>query len=432
MNLTLAPRGPLRGEARAPGDKSITHRALLLAALGQDAVRIRGYLDGGDCRATIDCLRQFGVAVDGTRPGELLVQGVGLRGLAEPHTVVDCVRSGTTMRLLTGILAGQSFYSVLAGDPQLLRRPMGRVVEPLAAMGAHIWGRADNRYAPLAIQGGALHGATHRLEVASAQVKSCLLLAGLYADGETVVIEPGLSRDHTERMLQARGAAVQSEGLTHRLSGPVEALASLDVDIPGDFSSAAFLLGGALLTPGSCLVLRDINLNETRTGLLDALALMGAQIEVLAVRDAGGEPLGDLVVTAQTLHGAQIGGSLVPRMIDEFPLLALLATQAEGVTLVTDAAELRVKETDRIATVVAELRSLGARIEPTADGFSVKGPTPLRGAAVDSYGDHRLAMTLCMAALIASGETTISRAECMDDSFPGFAPLLASLLEAAP
>jgi len=432
MNLTLLPRGPLCGEARVPGDKSITHRALLLAALGQGKARIGGYLDGGDCRATIGCLRQLGVTVDDARPGELLVQGAGLRGLAEPGTVVDCVRSGTTMRLLAGILAGQPFYSVLAGDPQLLRRPMGRIVEPLAAMGARIWGRADNRYAPLAIRGGALGGAHHRLEVASAQVKSCLLLAGLYAQGETVVVEPGPSRDHTERMLRARGAPIESRGLSHHLAGPVEALDSLDVHIPGDFSSAAFLISGALLTPGSRLVLRDVNLNETRTGLLDAIALMGGKIETLAVRDAGGEPLGDLAVTAQALHGAQIGGGLVPRMIDEFPLVALLATQAEGVTTVADAAELRVKETDRIATVVAALRALGAQIEPAADGFSVTGPTPLRGAMVDSYGDHRLAMTLCVAGLIASGETTISRAECMDDSFPGFAPLLASLLEPAP
>ncbi len=427
MNLTVTPRGPLRGEARVPGDKSITHRALLLAALGDGPARVRNHLDGGDCRATIGCLRGLGVAIDDTTPGELQVEGVGLRGLVEPAGVLDCVRSGTAMRLLAGLLAGQPLFTVLSGDDQLLRRPMGRVVQPLTAMGAHVWGRDGNRYAPLAIQGATLQGATHHLAVASAQVKSAILLAGLYAQGETAVVEPGPSRDHTERMLRGRGVALASEGLTHRVQGPVEALGSLDVDVPGDLSSAAFLIGAALLTPGSRLVLRDVNLNPTRTGLLDAIALMGGQVAVLDERDAAGEPLGDLAIEAQPLHGATIGGALVPRMIDEFPLLALLASQAQGVTTVTDAADLHVKETDRIVTTVAALRGLGAHIEPTADGFVIEGPTPLTGAAIDSFGDHRLAMTLAVAGLIARGETAIGRAECMGDSFPGFAPLLLSL-----
>ncbi len=427
MNLTIAPRGPVRGQARVPGDKSITHRALLFAALAEGPSRVRGYLDSGDCRATIGCLGQLGVDVESIGPSELVVRGVGLHGLAEPFRPLDCVRSGTCMRLLAGILAGQPGLSVLSGDEQLLRRPMDRIVQPLKAMGAQIWGRAGGRYAPLAIQGALLQGTTLRLPVASAQVKSAVLLAGLYAQGETVVVEPGPSRDHTERMLRARGVPLSSEALTHRVTGPVPSLARLDVAVPGDFSSAAFLIGAALLVAGSRLVLRDINLNPTRTGLLDAIARMGGQVTILTERDAAGEPLGDIEVYAQPLRGAAIGGELVPRMIDEFPLLALLATQAEGVTTVTDAAELRVKETDRIATVTAALRTLGAQIEPTADGFVVEGPTPLRGALVDSAGDHRLAMTLAIAALVAHGETTITRAECMDDSFPGFYPLLASL-----
>ncbi len=432
MNLTVAPQGPVRGEARVPGDKSITHRALLFAALGEGPARIRGYLDAGDCRATMGCLRELGVPITEIAPGELIVQGVGLHGLTEPAQVLDCVRSGTAMRLLTGLLAGHTVYAVLSGDAQLLRRPMDRVVQPLTAMGAHIWGRDSGRLAPLTIKGVPLHGTTHRLPVASAQVKSSILLAGLFATGETVVIEPGPSRDHTECMLRARGVPLTSVALTHRIQGPVSALSNMDADIPGDLSSAAFLIGAALLVPGSRLVLRDVNLNPTRTGLLDAIALMGGHIDILTQRDAAGEPLGDLEVTAQPLHGAAIGGELVPRMIDEFPLLALLATQAEGITTVTDAAELHVKETDRIATVVSALRAMGAHIEPTADGFVVEGPTPLVGAPTLSAGDHRLAMMLAIAGLIARGETIITQAECMDDSFPGFVPLLRSLVRGTP
>lgn len=431
MKLTLAPSNPVHGEARVPGDKSITHRALLLAALANGDSRISGYLDGGDCQATIGCLQQLGVRIAQPHRAELRVHGVGLRGLAEPIGVLNCIRSGTSMRLLSGILAGQSFFSVLSGDPQLLKRPMGRVVQPLVAMGAQIWGRDGDNLAPLAIRGTQLGGIEHRLPVASAQVKSALLLAGLYAAGDTYVIEPGPSRDHTERMLRARGVSLHSAHLTHRLCGPVEGLESLDVAVPGDFSSAAFLIGAALLIPASDLVVRQVNLNETRTGLLDALALMGAQIEVLDRHDAAGEPVGDLRIISQPLRAAEVGGALVPRMIDEFPLLALLATQAQGTTIVRDAGELRVKETDRIATVVSALRALGATIEGTEDGFAIHGPTPLVGAPVDSYGDHRLAMTLAVAALIATGETIIDRAECIDDSFPGFVPLLRRLVGCA-
>ncbi len=429
MNWTIAPGRALRGEARVPGDKSITHRALLLSALGTGPARVSHYLNGGDCRATIGCLRSLGVSIADHTPGELHIQGVGLRNLAEPAGVLDCVRSGTAMRLLAGVLAGQQLFAVLSGDEQLLRRPMSRIVQPLATMGAQIWGREHNRYAPLAIQGTGLKGVSHRLTVASAQVKSAILLAGLYAEGETSVHEPGPSRDHTERMLRARGVPVVTEGLSHYVRGPVAALHNLDVVVPGDLSSAAFLIGAALLVPGSQLLLRDINLNPTRTGLLDAIALMGGRVQMVAEYDAGGEPMGDLLVTPRSLHGATIGGEMVPRMIDEFPLLALLASQAHGTTTVTDAAELHVKETDRIHTTVAALRGLGAHIEPTPDGFVIEGPTPLSGRTIDSFGDHRVAMTLAVGALIARGETTIVGAECIEDSFPGFAPLLLSLAE---
>lgn len=428
MNLTTRAVGRLQGETRVPGDKSITHRALLLSALADGASNIEGYLDGGDCRATIGCLRDLGIAIDTQGDGQrLIVHGRGLRGWSEPANALDCVRSGTTMRLLAGLLAGQSFYSVLSGEAQLRRRPMARITEPLTEMGAHIWGRDGGRLPPLSIQGGILHGTTHRLPVASAQVKSCLLLAGLYASGGTTVIEPGPSRDHTERMLRVRGVPVHSQYLTHRVNGPAERLGPLDITVPGDFSSAAFLLVGALLVPGSEVLIHNVGTNPTRTGLLDALGHMGAAIQLLDPRDDGGEPVASLLVQHRPLHGTSIAGALVPRMIDEFSILALAATQAQGSTQIRDAAELRVKETDRIDALVCELRKLGAHIEPQPDGFDVQGPTPLIGTAVDSHGDHRLAMTLAIAGLLAEGQTTISNAQCIDDSFPGFAQCLATL-----
>lgn len=430
MNLALHAAPPLRGEVGVPGDKSITHRALLLGAVGDGLTRIRGYLDGGDCRATMGCLATLGIEV--AREGEdaLIVRGRGLRGLHPPTGPLDCVRSGTTMRLLAGLLAGQAFGSVLDGAEQLRRRPMDRVIAPLRRMGARIEGEGGRR-PPLAISGGPLHGAEHALPMASAQVKSCLLLAGLYAEGTTAVIEPGSSRDHTERMLTARGAVVESVGLRHVLRGPVATLAALDAAVPGDFSSAAYWIVAALLVPGSELLIRAVNVNPTRTGLLDALGAMGARIEWLDPRDEGGEPVADLLVRAGPLRATDVGGDLVPRMIDEFPVFALAATQAEGITRVRDAAELRVKETDRVATITAALTALGARVAPRPDGFDVEGPTALRGAAVDSFGDHRLAMTAAIAGLVAGGETTVLGAECIPDSYPGFAEALRALAPGA-
>lgn len=431
MNLTVRAGVPLRGEARVPGDKSITHRALLLAALAGGCARIRDYLDGGDCRATMGCLRALGVTIEEVSSSELIVHGRGLHGWQEPQDVLNCVRSGTTMRLLAGLLAGQPFFSVLSGEAQLRRRPMDRVVAPLRQMGARIEGRQGGRLPPLGIAGGNLRGIEYALPVASAQVKSCVLLAGLFANGTTTVLEPAPSRDHTERMLRGRGISLESQGLKHTLRGPASGLAVLDTSVPGDFSSAAFFIVGALLVSGSEVLLRNVNVNPTRTGLLDALSAMGARVALLNPHDEGGEPVADLLVRPQSLVGAQIGGELVPRMIDEFPILALAATQAQGVTQVRDAAELRVKETDRIATIVDALRALGARIEARADGFDIEGPTPLRGATVESFGDHRLAMTLAIAGLIAQGETSIVGAECIADSFPGFENCLAMLAQGA-
>jgi len=429
MNLTIQPSGPLRGEVTAPGDKSITHRALMLGALGDGPSLIRGPLDGGDCQATMGCLTGLGVPVERLEQSVLRVSGVGLRGFREPEQPLNCVRSGTTMRLLCGLLAGQPLFSVLTGDEQLRRRPMDRVAIPLRRMGARIEGRQGGRLPPLAIAGGGLRGCEHDLPVASAQVKSCLLLAGLYAQGQTVVREPALSRDHTERMLRARGVDVQSRGATHALVGPAPALAAMDVLVPGDLSSAAFFLVGALLTPGSEVLLKNVGLNPTRTGLLTVLEAMGATFERVQERDEGGEPVADLLVRAQPLRGARVGGAVVPLMIDEFPILALAATQAEGETVVSDAAELRVKETDRIATIVEALRALGAQIEPRPDGFVIQGPTRLVGAAVDSHGDHRLAMTMAIAGLLADGQTVVRRSECIADSYPAFERDLAALMQ---
>lgn len=427
MKLQVHHARRLQGEIAVPGDKSITHRALMLGALGDGPSRIKGYLDGEDCRATIGCLRALGIQIEPLDPQALLVQGKGLHGWSEPEDVLDCVRSGTTMRLLAGLLAGQPLYSVLSGDAQLRRRPMGRVITPLTQMGANIWARDGGRLPPISIMGGGLGGITYALSVASAQVKSCVLLAGLYAEGETAVVEPGPSRDHTERMLRARGVPLVSEGLRHTLPGPAERLAALDVTVPGDFSSAAYFVAAGLLLPGDGVLLRNVGVNPTRTGLLDVLHRMGATIEQQNARDEGGEPTADLWVTPQALRATDVGGEVVPRMIDEFPILALIATQAEGVTRVRDAAELRVKETDRIATTVEALRALGARIEPLADGFEVEGPTPLHGATVDSHSDHRLAMTLAIAGLLAQGETVILGAESIADSFPGFEKRLHAL-----
>ncbi|MBN1399858.1 MAG: 3-phosphoshikimate 1-carboxyvinyltransferase [Anaerolineae bacterium] len=431
MNLTIRHASALRGETHVPGDKSITHRALLLGALSNGSSRIKGYLDGGDCRATMDCLLALGVPIEERGIDELVVQGRGPFGWQEPNRILDCVRSGTTMRLMAGCLAGQSFYSVLMGSEQLNRRPMDRVTTPLRQMGARIWGRQSGRLPPLSIIGSQLQGIDYALPMASAQVKSCVLLAGLYAAGRTTVIEPGPSRDHTERMLTARGAVVESPGLQHTLLGPVDHLAALDTVVPGDFSSAAFFIAGACLLPHSEITLWNIGVNPTRTGLLEILRQMGAEIVTMNERDQGGEPVADLWIRAKSLKGVEVGGAIVPRMIDEFPILALAATQAEGVTRVRDAAELRLKETDRIATTVETLRTLGASIEERPDGFDVEGPTPLRGARVESGGDHRLALTLAIAGLVARDETIIGQAECIPDSFPEFEACLDALVGGA-
>ena len=422
--LTVRPVGPLRLRTRVPGDKSISHRALLLSALADGVSEISGFLPGGDCLATLDCLRKLGIVVEMHGPTTLTVHGHGHRGLQAPAAALDCVRSGTTMRLLAGILAGQAFVSRLVGDPQLLRRPMRRVVDPLRQMGAEIMD--TDGHAPLTIQGRRLHGCQHVLSIPSAQVKSALLLAGLYADGPTTVHQPGPARDHTERMLAAMGAAVETTGLSVTLF-PSPSLRPLSLDVPGDLSSAAFPLVAAALIPDSVLTTGYVGVNPTRTGLLDTLRVMGGDVQVVNRKDVGNEPVADVTVRGSALAGVEVCGDIVVRMIDELPVFAVAATQAQGTTVVRDAAELRIKESDRIASLVSELRLLGASIEPLADGFVVQGPTPLHAAAVDSHGDHRLAMAWAVAGLIADGPVVIENAEWIPDSFPGFVELLRSI-----
>ncbi len=417
---------PLQGRVAVPGDKSISHRALLFASLADGTSRVRNLLRGGDCQATLACVRQLGVLVAQDAAGTVSIEGRGLRGLVEPSSVVACANSGTTIRLLAGLLAGQRFTSFLSGTPQLQSRPMGRIVDPLREMGARIIGRQSGRFAPLAIEGSPLARLHYTLPVASAQVKSCLLLAGLYAEGGCVLTEPAASRDHSEILLARMGAELEIDGLRVAITPP-ESLQAFELDVPGDLSSAAFPLVAAALLPGSELCLSGVGVNPRRDGLLEALTSMGAVLRRESLCEAGGEPVADLVVHPAQLHGAEIGGAQIPRMIDELPLLAVAATQAHGVTRVRDAAELRVKETDRIATTVAELRKLGAHIEAAPDGFVVEGPTQLRGAPVNSHGDHRLAMALTIAGLLAAGQTTIMGAEVCADSFPGFVDLLRTL-----
>lgn len=418
-----------------PGDKSISHRAVLLGAIAEGETRVTGWLPAVDCQATVGCVRALGVRVDVDEndPTHLHVHGRGLEGLIEPDDVLDCDGSGTTMRLIAGLLAGRPFLSVLTGRDALRRRPMRRITVPLRLMGATILGRQDGSLAPLAIQGGDLAGIEYRLPVASAQVKSALLLAGLSAAGETTIHEPGPARDHTERMLTAMGAPVTVDGRTLTIRRPDTRLrplhgsAGTPFEVPGDISSAAFLLVAGLLVPESKIRLTSVGINPTRTGILEVLQAMGAELGTDNVREGAVEPAADLLAAHSPLQGTEISGEVVVRTIDEFPILAVAATQAEGETVVRDAAELRVKETDRIGAVAIELHKMGADVEPRDDGFVVRGPTRLHGASVDSHGDHRLAMALAVAGLVAEGPTTIHRAEVVADSFPGFVETLREL-----
>ncbi|WP_438982279.1 3-phosphoshikimate 1-carboxyvinyltransferase [Vulcanococcus sp.] len=414
----------LRGTVRVPGDKSISHRSLLFGAIADGTTTIEGLLPAEDPLSTAACLRAMGVDVSPIEAGQTVtVQGVGLDGFQEPESVLDCGNSGTTMRLMLGLLAGRAGrHFVLTGDDSLRRRPMKRVGGPLAEMGATIAGRSGGNLAPLAIQGQTLHGATIRTPVASAQVKSAILLAALTAQSPTTVIEPVQSRDHSERMLRAFGAELSVGGPsnTEVTVTPGQRLRGQAVVVPGDISSAAFWLVAGAITPGADLTVENVGLNPSRTGILDVLKQMGARIEVLNQRDVAGEPVGDLRVTHGPLKAFEIGADLIPRLVDEIPVLAVAACCAEGVSRVSGAEELRVKETDRLAVMARQLGAMGARIEEFADGMAIQGGVQLHGAEVDSETDHRVAMSLAVAAQIATGATQLHRPEAAAVSYPEF------------
>jgi 3-phosphoshikimate 1-carboxyvinyltransferase len=424
--FSRAAPNPLRGTLRVPADKSITHRALMLAPLLNGKTRIENFLDSETTRATLNCMRAMGADIQEIDAHTLRVNGRGLRSLQEPRDILYCLGSGTTIRLLAGICAGQHFLSVLDGTPALKRRPMGRIVEPLKQMGATILARDNDRFPPLVFRGGALRGIEYALPVASAQVKSAILFAGLFADSPTTVHEPAPSRDHTERMLRALGVDVSRLTENSARVVPPQRLETRDwsLGIPADFSSAAFFIVAALLVKNSELCLENVGLNPGRIGLFDALTRMGATFKIENQRAENDEPVGDIIVSSGELRASDVGGSDVPRMIDEFPIFAVAATQAVGETRVRDAQELRIKESDRVATVAQELRKMGAQLEEQEDGFVIAGPTKLRGARVNSHNDHRLAMSLAVAGVIAEGETIIEGWECVADSFPNFGEML--------
>jgi 3-phosphoshikimate 1-carboxyvinyltransferase len=424
MDWKITPAQSLSGEVTAPADKSITHRAIIFAALAEGESVIENYLASEDCMHTLGAFEAMGVKAERT-PAVLKITGVGLHGLKAPAHDIDAGNSGTTVRLMSGILAAQDFTTRIFGDASLSRRPMQRIMEPLAKMGAEI--TAEHGHLPLEIRGNPkLKPLKYLSAIASAQVKSCLLLAGLYADGISSFEEPIKSRDHTERMLKAAGVEVLIEGYMVAVKGPAK-LAPQKLQVPGDISSAAFFLVAGAIARSGKLVVKNVGVNPTRDGILEVLRKMKAKITVLAQHEVSGEPVADIAVESSELSATGIGGAIMPRLIDEVPVLVLAATQAKGTTVISGAAELRVKESDRLKTIAAELNKMGAHIEEQKDGLRVYGPTPLHGADTESYGDHRIAMTLAVAGLIADGTTHIRNTECVDTSFPGFLTILEGL-----
>lgn len=408
----------LKGEVSPPGDKSISHRALILNSIAQGRARLENFSPGDDCFSTVACLRQLGMEIIEESGGVLTVSG--LEGLKEPGDVLNAGNSATTMRLLAGLLAAQPFLSIISGDESLRSRPMGRLIHPLRLMGAEIWGRGGDSLAPLAIKGNQLKGIEYSLPVASAQLKSAILIAALFAQGETIVEEPAPSRDHTERLLRAMGAKVEGDGTRIILIPAPAPLLPIDLRIPGDISSAAFWLVAGAIHPNAKIKVNATGINPTRGGIIDVLSDMGAKLSIERERIEGGEPVADLTVESSDLVGRQIGGSIIPRLIDEIPLIAVAGSLARGTTIIRDAAELRVKETDRIRATVRELSRLGADIEELPDGMIVHGGRVLKGGECSSHLDHRLAMTLGIAALIAQGQTVIHDAEVVAMSYPAF------------
>lgn len=425
MDVSVSKTEKLQGTIKVPGDKSISHRAVMLGSIASGVTSIKGFLTGEDCLSTIRCFRDLGIPI--TVQGDLVrIEGRGLTGLKEPHKVLDVGNSGTTIRLLTGILSGQNFFSTISGDESIRRRPMARVTIPLKEMGACIWGRDNDSLAPLAIKGKGLKPITYHSPVASAQVKSAVLLAGLFTPGWTEVIEPSLSRNHSELMLKAFGANIMTEGSKVRIKGLPE-LKGQEVIVPGDISSAAFFMVAGIIVPQGKIRINQVGLNPTREGIIEVLKAMGAKITISDTKVIAGELMGTVSVEASRLKGITIGGDMIPRLIDEIPILAVAALFADGVTEIRDAGELKVKESNRIQAVCQELSRLGAKVEELSDGLRIYGGHKLHGAVCESHHDHRIAMSLAIAGLRADGETRIKNADSLNISFPGFLEILAIL-----
>lgn len=417
----------LKGEVTVPGDKSISHRSVMFGSIAKGTTEIHNYLQGADCLSTISCFQKMGVEIE--NKGEtVLVKGNGLRGLKAPVGVLDCGNSGTTTRLISGILSAQNFEVTLTGDQSIQKRPMKRIMEPLSMMGASIESINGNGCAPLKIKGSPLHGIHYTSKVASAQVKSAVLLAGLYADGETRLTEPYVSRNHTELMLSYFGADVATLETTAVIRPAVE-LYGNKIEVPGDISSAAFFLAAGLMVPNSQILIKNVGINPTRDGILHVCREMGGNITLLNENSGSGEPTADLLISSSQLHGITIGGAIIPTLIDELPMIAAMACFAEGTTVIKDAAELKVKESNRIEVMVRNLTAMGADVEETEDGMIIRGGRPLHGAVIDSKLDHRIAMTFAVTGLMADGETEILGAECVDISYPGFYKDLERLMQ---
>ncbi|MGN0373746.1 MAG: 3-phosphoshikimate 1-carboxyvinyltransferase [Enterocloster sp.] len=420
-------KGSLRGEVTVPGDKSISHRAVMFGSISRGISEIHGFLQGADCLSTISCFEKMGVSIE--NKGEtVLVHGNGLHGLKKPDSVLDCGNSGTTTRLISGILCAQNFDVTLTGDESIQKRPMKRITEPLSMMGADIRSLRGNGCAPLLIHGGPVRGIHYVSKIASAQVKSSILLAGLYGDGPTSVTEPYVSRNHSELMLNLFGASVSTEGTTATIQ-PASELHGMKIMVPGDISSAAYFIAAGLMVPGSEILIRNVGINPTRDGIIRVCRDMGADLTLLNVQTDQGEPTADILVRHGTLHGTEIGGAVIPTLIDELPMIAAMACLAEGETVIRDASELKVKESNRLAVMTESLAAMGADVTETEDGMIIRGGKPLHGAAIDSHKDHRIAMTFAVTALCADGTTDIKDAECVNISYPRFYEDLNSLMQ---
>lgn len=424
MKQHIYPARRLSGKIRLQGDKSISHRALMIGAIAEGTTEIANLNSGQDVQNTISCLLRLGVKIENEN-NRTIVHGRGLNGLAKPNGTLDVGNSGTTIRLLSGILAGQEFSTNITGDDSIQKRPMARIAQPLRKMGAQIDAVADD-FAPLSIKGGKLTPIDYTLPVASAQVKSCLLLAGLYSEGVTKILEPAESRDHTERMLSFFEGRVEKNGSGISVKGPAR-LKGQNISVPGDLSSAAFFIAAAVLVKNSEIVLESIGINPTRTAFLDLLINMGANIEMSNSKEVNNEPVADIQVKSSALKGVTISGETIPALIDEIPILAILATQADGITKISDAQELRHKESDRLRTVALNLKKMCAHVEENIDGLTIKGPVQLKASELDSFHDHRIAMSFAVAGLIAPSKSVINNAECVDVSCPGFYQELARL-----